>query len=40
MVFAGRLTSAWNWCSKLDKKAFKDVFMLAGFEGFDGSFSA
>eukprot|EP00045_Choanoeca_perplexa_P008411 m.77797 g.77797 ORF g.77797 m.77797 type:complete len:559 (+) comp14484_c0_seq1:192-1868(+) len=36
----GRLTSAWNWCSKLDKKAFKDVFMLAGFEGFDGSFSA
>eukprot|EP00730_Choanoeca_flexa_P014683 TRINITY_DN6511_c0_g1_i3.p1 TRINITY_DN6511_c0_g1~~TRINITY_DN6511_c0_g1_i3.p1 ORF type:complete len:556 (+),score=111.15 TRINITY_DN6511_c0_g1_i3:107-1774(+) len=36
----GRLTSAWNWCSKLDKKPFRDVFMLTGFEGFDGSFSA
>tara|TARA_R110002050_G_scaffold163344_1_gene293306 strand:- start:444 stop:1961 length:1518 start_codon:yes stop_codon:yes gene_type:complete len=34
----GRLTSAWNWCSKLDKKSVFPLFMLAGFEGFDGSF--
>ena len=34
----GRLTSAWNWCSKLEKKAFYPVFMLAGFQGFDGDF--
>eukprot|EP00049_Salpingoeca_infusionum_P002808 m.60090 g.60090 ORF g.60090 m.60090 type:complete len:566 (-) comp11799_c1_seq1:124-1821(-) len=36
----GRLTSAWNWCSKLEKKEYYHVFMLAGFEGFDGSFKA
>jgi hypothetical protein len=34
----GRLTSAWNWCSKLEKKSFYPVFMLAGFQGFDGDF--
>eukprot|EP01061_Rhynchopus_euleeides_P039162 TRINITY_DN67204_c0_g1_i1.p1 TRINITY_DN67204_c0_g1~~TRINITY_DN67204_c0_g1_i1.p1 ORF type:complete len:475 (+),score=175.94 TRINITY_DN67204_c0_g1_i1:53-1477(+) len=32
----GRLTSAWNWCSKLDKKPFHHVFLLCGFQGFDG----
>eukprot|EP00041_Stephanoeca_diplocostata_P039064 m.1584736 g.1584736 ORF g.1584736 m.1584736 type:complete len:572 (-) comp25320_c0_seq67:4651-6366(-) len=32
----GRLTSAWNWCSKLEKKTFYRVFLLAGFVGFDG----
>ncbi len=35
----GRLTSAWNWCSKLSKKSYYHVFMMAGFAGFDGSFS-
>ena len=33
----GRLTSAWNWCSKLDKKPYKYLFMLSGFQGFDGN---
>jgi hypothetical protein len=34
----GRLTSAWNWCSKLEKKDFCSLFMLTGFEGFNGNF--
>ena len=34
----GRLTSAWNWCSKLAKKPYYHVFMAHGFRGFDGSF--
>ena len=34
----GRLTSAWNWCSKLGKKPFMYAFMLASFQGFDGDF--
>ncbi|KAK2950415.1 putative UPF0652 like protein [Blattamonas nauphoetae] len=34
----GRLTSAWNWCSKLEKKRFFSVFLLCGFIGFDGEF--
>mmetsp|Transcript_12396 Transcript_12396/g.46257 ORF Transcript_12396/g.46257 Transcript_12396/m.46257 type:complete len:642 (-) Transcript_12396:152-2077(-) len=32
----GRLTSAWNWCSKIEKKPYYPVFKLAGFAGFDG----
>ncbi|THH02132.1 hypothetical protein EW026_g662 [Hermanssonia centrifuga] len=32
----GRLTSAWNWCSSLEKKRFFPVFLLSGFIGFDG----
>ncbi|KDQ64447.1 hypothetical protein JAAARDRAFT_28076 [Jaapia argillacea MUCL 33604] len=32
----GRLTSAWNWCSMLEKKRFFPVFLLTGFIGFDG----
>jgi hypothetical protein len=32
----GRLTSAWNWCSLLDKKEYSCVFYLCGFIGFDG----
>ncbi|TFK55642.1 hypothetical protein OE88DRAFT_1652049 [Heliocybe sulcata] len=32
----GRLTSAWNWCSSLEKKRFFPVFLLTGFTGFDG----
>lgn len=35
----GRLTSAWNWCSKIEKKRYYPVFKLAGFAGFDGEFS-
>ena len=34
----GRLTSAWNWCAKLEKKRYFMVFKLAGFSGFDGDF--
>ena len=29
----GRLTSAWNWCSKLGKKPYYYVFMFTGFQG-------
>jgi hypothetical protein len=36
----GRLTSAWNWCSKIEKKRFFPVFLLTGFTGFDGDFAA
>lgn len=32
----GRLTSAWNWCSKLHEKPFYPIFKLTGFRGFDG----
>uniref|UniRef100_A0A7S0L121 Non-canonical E2 ubiquitin-conjugating enzyme C-terminal domain-containing protein n=1 Tax=Coccolithus braarudii TaxID=221442 RepID=A0A7S0L121_9EUKA len=35
----GRLTSAWNWCSKLEKKKYHAVFKMAGFSGFDGAFT-
>eukprot|EP01065_Artemidia_motanka_P030956 TRINITY_DN3710_c1_g1_i5.p1 TRINITY_DN3710_c1_g1~~TRINITY_DN3710_c1_g1_i5.p1 ORF type:complete len:708 (+),score=77.48 TRINITY_DN3710_c1_g1_i5:148-2271(+) len=34
----GRLTSAWNWCSRLDKKNFYHLFLLCGVTGFDGQF--
>lgn len=34
----GRLTSAWNWCNRLEKKRFFQVFLLCGFVGFDGNF--
>eukprot|EP00842_Homolaphlyctis_polyrhiza_P003835 jgi/Hompol1/4452/HPOL_000214-RA len=34
----GRLTSAWNWCSMLEKKRYFPVFLLTGFNGFDGQF--
>ncbi|CAO3678604.1 unnamed protein product [Umbelopsis ramanniana] len=32
----GRLTSAWNWCSQIEKKSYFPVFLLTGFVGFDG----
>jgi len=32
----GRLTSAWNWCAKVEKKKYWRCFLLAGFVGFDG----
>lgn len=32
----GRLTSAWNWCSMVEKKAYYPVLLLSGFSGFDG----
>ena len=32
----GRLTSAWNWCSKIEKKDYYPIFKLTGFTGFDG----
>ncbi|KAJ1764188.1 hypothetical protein LPJ69_001999 [Coemansia sp. RSA 1752] len=32
----GRLTSAWNWCSAIEKKPFFNIFLLAGFVGFNG----
>lgn len=34
----GRLTSAWNWCSTIEKKSFFPAFLLTGFQGFDGKF--
>jgi hypothetical protein len=34
----GRLTSAWNWCSELEKKPYFPLFLLTGFMGFDGQF--
>jgi hypothetical protein len=34
----GRLTSSWNWTSRLAKKPYHHVFMLSGFQGFDGEF--
>eukprot|EP00924_Labyrinthula_sp_SR-Ha-C_P016805 maker-scaffold_6-snap-gene-15.19-mRNA-1 protein AED:0.01 eAED:0.01 QI:358/1/1/1/0.5/0.33/3/236/530 len=34
----GRLTSTWNWCSKLEKKNYFPVFLFCGFLGFDGDF--
>jgi len=34
----GRLTSAWHWCSHIDKKPFYHIFLLTGFTGFDGQF--
>eukprot|EP01106_Pelomyxa_sp_JSP_P019316 TRINITY_DN959_c0_g2_i1.p1 TRINITY_DN959_c0_g2~~TRINITY_DN959_c0_g2_i1.p1 ORF type:complete len:213 (-),score=65.04 TRINITY_DN959_c0_g2_i1:152-745(-) len=34
----GRLTSAWNWCSKIEKKLYYPLLLATGFEGFDGSF--
>ncbi|KAH8929800.1 hypothetical protein BT69DRAFT_1211080 [Atractiella rhizophila] len=32
----GRLTSAWDWCSKLEKKKYFPIFQLASFNSFDG----
>lgn len=34
----GRLTSCWNWCSKIEKKSYYPLFLLTGFTGFDGNF--
>ena len=34
----GRLTSTWNWCEKVEKKRYFNLFLLAGFRGFDGNF--
>ncbi|ELP88020.1 hypothetical protein EIN_419690 [Entamoeba invadens IP1] len=34
----GRLTSAWNWCSMIEKYIYYPIFLLADFEGFDGPF--
>jgi len=32
----GRLTSAWNWCGKIEKKGYFPLFLLTNFVGFDG----
>ena len=34
----GRLTSSWNWTSRIAKKKYYHSFMLSGFQGFDGDF--
>ncbi|BDA42942.1 UPF0652 protein [Coccomyxa sp. Obi] len=34
----GRLTSAWNWGSKIERKNYYPIFKVAGFVGFDGEF--
>lgn len=36
----GRLTSCWNWCSKIEKRKYFPVFLLTGFSGFDGGFES
>lgn len=36
----GRLTSTWNWCSKIEKKPYYRIFQLAGFTSFDGNWRA
>jgi len=36
----GRLTSCWNWCSKVEKKKYFPAFLLTGFTGFDGGFES
>jgi len=35
----GRLTSAWNWCNKIEKKSFYSIFQLTGFASFDGQWT-
>ena len=35
----GRLTSCWNWCSRIEKKPFYPILLATGFTGFDGSFA-
>ena len=32
----GRLTSAWNWCNSIRTKSYYPLFLLAGFNNFDG----
>jgi len=34
----GRLTSCWNWCSRIEKKKYFPGFLITGFTGFDGGF--
>eukprot|EP01107_Rhizomastix_libera_P014053 TRINITY_DN4193_c0_g1_i5.p1 TRINITY_DN4193_c0_g1~~TRINITY_DN4193_c0_g1_i5.p1 ORF type:complete len:653 (+),score=156.79 TRINITY_DN4193_c0_g1_i5:23-1981(+) len=34
----GRLTSAWNWCSKCHKKQYYPIMQATGFTSFDGDF--
>ncbi len=34
----GRLTSSWNWTSRIAKKTYYHAFMMAGLQGFDGDF--
>ena len=34
----GRLTSLWNWASRIEKKPYYNLFKLLGFAGFDGDF--
>lgn len=36
----GRLTSSWNWGSKIAKKHFYPIFLLTGFQSFDGDWSS
>jgi hypothetical protein len=35
----GRLTSAWNWCSKLSAKSYYVLFLVTGFVGFEGEWT-
>ncbi|BFU19958.1 hypothetical protein conserved [Entamoeba histolytica] len=34
----GRLTSAWNWCSMIEKYSYYPLFLLCDFEGFEGPY--
>jgi len=35
----GRLTSAWNWCNKIASKSYYSIFLVSGFNGFEGNWS-
>ncbi len=35
----GRLTSAWNWCNKIASKSYYNIFLVTGFNGFEGNWS-
>ena len=34
----GRLTSAWNWCSMIEKYSYYPLFLMTDFEGFEGPY--
>ncbi|EDR24355.1 hypothetical protein, conserved [Entamoeba dispar SAW760] len=34
----GRLTSAWNWCSMIERYIFYPFFLVTDFEGFEGPY--
>ncbi|KAJ1552323.1 hypothetical protein HK405_011769, partial [Cladochytrium tenue] len=35
----GRLTSAWHWCSGVERRPYFHALLLSGFVGFDGEWA-